>query len=253
MRTQLLYNPLLLIERVGHWATEKRRLRRIRGSAASDLSTGHIDSLELLEMLNSSDVKAVYDIGANVGTWTRLAKSILAHAEIHAFEPLPQHVREFRESTKEMDGITLHEIALGENCGKAHLHLTSTTDSSSILPLTRIGADIYNLSVTSTIEVPMESLDRVIRDQNLPQPDLIKLDIQGYELNALRGAVHALDRTRAVIIEVSFAEIYEGQCLFHDVVSFLANRDFYLSSVGHGIKAGANLLQADLLFQKVSA
>src|ERR1019366_6972969 len=50
-RTELFYNPLLLLERLGQWAVTKQRLRKLRSTVASQLTTGHIDSLELLEML----------------------------------------------------------------------------------------------------------------------------------------------------------------------------------------------------------
>ena len=81
MRPELFYNPLLLLERIGQWATERSRLRELRGTVAENLQTGHIDSLELLKLLRPLSPKVIYDVGANVGTWTLLAKAIFPEAE----------------------------------------------------------------------------------------------------------------------------------------------------------------------------
>src|SRR5437762_67976 len=113
MRAELFYDPLLMLERLGQWAMEKRRLRKLRGTVASPLQTGHIDSLELLELLRPAPPEVIYDIGANVGTWTLLVKALFPAVEIHAFEPLPIHIGAFRRSTTGQASVHLHEVGLG--------------------------------------------------------------------------------------------------------------------------------------------
>jgi hypothetical protein len=84
--------------------------------------------------------------------------------------------------------------------------------------------------------------------EHLPPPDLIKLDVQGYELEVLRGGEACLRHARAVLCEVSFKVFYSGQPLFHEIVAFLAARGFTLSALGAGTALGAPLGQADALF-----
>ena len=86
------------IERLARLAARRRRLGRLKGTVAEQLKVGHIDSLELLELLRRKAPTVIYDIGANVGTWTLLAKAIFPAAEIHAFEPLPRHVAAFQKT-----------------------------------------------------------------------------------------------------------------------------------------------------------
>lgn len=98
MRKELLYNPFVLFPRLGQWADTHRRLRRLRGTVAAPLHDGHIDSLELLDLVRPFDPRVIFDIGANIGTRTLLAKAIYPNSEIHAFEPLQQHTAKFRAS-----------------------------------------------------------------------------------------------------------------------------------------------------------
>ena len=109
MRKELLYNPYMLLERIGQWAAETRRLRRLSRTSARILNRYHIDSLELLDLLAKNPPKVVYDIGANRGTWTLLAKTLFPECEIHAFEPL--------EILQEHAGGLPLQVAPGFPCG----------------------------------------------------------------------------------------------------------------------------------------
>ncbi|MEJ7590189.1 MAG: FkbM family methyltransferase [Planctomycetaceae bacterium] len=245
-----MYDPLLLLERLGEWASNRRRLRKLRRTVASHLTLGHIDSLESLELIRDRDINVVFDVGANVGTWTLLAKCILPNCEVHAFEPLPFHITEFKKAVANVSGVTLHELALGDSSGCIDIRITSSTDASSVLPLSKLRSSHYDLAEVDTIEVQLDSIDNLMAHRRTPQPDLIKMDIQGYELTALQGANNALRTAKAILLEVSFQAIYEEQCLFHEIVEFLNVRGFRLTSIGHGPIVGRRLVQADLLFER---
>ena len=88
------------------------------------------------------------------------------------------------------------------------------------------------------------------RDSSFRWPDLIKLDIQGFELEALRGAPECLTSAKAVITEVSFIEYYEGQCFFHDLVAHLARFGLFMRAFGINTPTGKPLKQTDVLFMR---
>lgn len=248
MRLELLYNPRLLCERLAEISLSARRIAKLRGTVASNLKSGHIDSLELLELLSGNPPAVIYDIGANVGTWTLLAKAVFPSSEIHAFEPLPGHVKQFNQSTERIDRVVLHEIGLGSNTGSAVMNVTDFSDASSFLPLSDSGRRHWDLGNVSETSVPIHRLDDWIRAHGLPNPNLIKLDVQGFELEVLKGATNALARSSAVLTEVSFFEIYEGQCLFHEVTRFLSDSGFHLVALGCGGNVPVPLLQTEALF-----
>ncbi|MCU1304361.1 MAG: methyltransferase, FkbM family, partial [Candidatus Sulfotelmatobacter sp.] len=91
MRFELLYNPRLLCERLAIESARRRRLGSLRGTPGGGLALGHIDTLELVELAREAGISVIYDIGANVGTWSLMATSLIPSACIHAFEPLPKH------------------------------------------------------------------------------------------------------------------------------------------------------------------
>jgi hypothetical protein len=67
-------------------------------------------------------------------------------------------------------------------------------------------------------------------------------------MEVLKGAAECIARAKAVIVEVSFAEYYEGQGQFHEVVAFLATFRFYLAVLGDHTPRGLPLNQTDVLF-----
>lgn len=248
MRRELLYNPLALLERLGEWAAGRRRVRRLRQTAAQSLREGHLDSLELLELLKKENLNVIFDIGANVGTWTLLAKAIHPAAQVHAFEPLQKHAACFRSFVEGVANVELHQVALGPSNSKSVLRELSFSDASSVLPLAEAGRAQWGLSDVEQSVVEMRRLDDYVAQNQLPQPDLIKLDVQGFELEVLRGAPATIAAAKAVIAEVSFKEFYTGQCRFDEVVTYLAESGFYLRAFGAGIPVGKALAQCDVLF-----
>ena len=84
----------------------------------------------------------------------------------------------------------------------------------------------------------------------LPTPDLIKLDVQGFELEVLRGAEKSLAQTKAVLLEASFQNFYQGQCRFDELVSWLAAAGLHVRAFGHGTALGRPLVQSDVLFSR---
>lgn len=252
MRLELFYNPRLLCERLAELSLERRRLAKLRGTVASQLTTGHIDSLELLELLRPINPQVIFDVGTNVGTWTQLAKALYPQAQIHAFEPLPRHIAGFRQRTAGLSDVRLHEIGLGRESGRTVMKVTDFSDASSLLALTEAGRKQWHLEQVEEIPIQIERLDECVAAHQLPQPDLLKLDVQGFELEVLRGAEQTLARTKAVLLEASFQNFYEGQCRFDELVAWLAQCGFHLRALGHGTRLGHPLIQADVLFTRGS-
>lgn len=248
MRPELLYSPRLLVERLATLSVERRRLARLKNTAAHDLGIGHIDSLELLDLARALQPQIVYDIGANVGTWTKLAIAAIPGAAVHVFEPLPIHLESLRRALGALSQVSIHPIALGAASGEAAFHVLNASDASSFLPLTDSGARDWDL-VEQTVEtIQIKRLDDLVTANVLPLPDLMKLDVQGFELQVLSGATQCLRSASAVITEVSFVEIYQGQPLFADIVAFLKDHGFLAQAFGFRTPTGQLIKQADVLF-----
>jgi len=248
MRASLLFNPFDIVERLAAASSRRRRRLRLRGTPAARLSPGHIDSLELLELLRGSPPRVIHDIGANVGTWTCLAKSLYPDAAVEAFEPLEEHKAGFRLWTAPWTDVRLHPVALGPRDGTVTIEITDFSDASSVLPLADEGRKTFSIAPAGRREVPMATLDGLVAAGTVRAADLLKVDVQGYELEVLRGAERSVQAARAVICEVSFRRFYEGQALFAEVLAHMGERGFRLHAFGPSLNPGEPLVQADALF-----
>jgi FkbM family methyltransferase len=250
MRLELLYNPRLLCERLAIESVRRRRLAALKGTQAARLALGHIDTLELVELARQAGIRVIYDIGANVGTWSLLAKSLIPSARIHAFEPLPKHQTEFLHNFTGSEDVILHGIAVGSDNAIETLHVTDFSDASSLLQPSEASRSQFGVHEVTQLPLEVFRLDDYRLDKQIPRPDLIKLDIQGYELEALKGGPECLTSAKAIIAEVSFIEYYEGQCLFHDLVAYLAQFGLVMRAFGINTPTGRPVGQTDVLFMR---
>lgn len=155
----------------------------------------------------------VLDIGANIGELTlNFAKQVGANGKIFSFEPSPINFRKcshnisLNENLK--NKITLFNLALGEKEGVAYLQ-------------TR---DEHNLGMNSIgetgVEVQMKTLDAVVLENKIQQCDLIKMDVEGFELKVLKGAVKTISDFKPILFMEMNNELLQRQ---GDSVSDLLN------------------------------
>lgn len=101
--------------------------------------------------------------------------------------------------------------------------------------------------------MPVRRLNYFLASGEIAPPQLIKADVQGYELEVLRGATEALASADAVLLKVSFRELYEGQPLAHELIAFLGDRGFMIADVcSYSQGADGSLEQSDMLFLRRS-
>ena len=109
---------------------------------------------------------------------------------------------------------------------------------SSVYPANQDYSDFYNdlkiydnlmsqiLEPVEVSKIQVSSLDEIILKRELPSCDFLSIDVQGGELDVLKGANDSLINTSGVLLEVEFAEMYEGQPLFGEVDEFLKSNGF---------------------------
>lgn len=249
MRKELFYNPALLTERIGEQLATRRRLRRLKGTAAQHLTNDQLSTLEFIELAAASGhIKTAYDLGANIGTWSLLCKTLIPSVVIHAFEPTPVYQEGFSRSTSGLQNIVLHKVGAGAESRKATFNLSG--HSSSFLSVSENLLRMYpGEKKTGEITVDMVRLDDYVQSQGLPLPDLMKLDVEGYELEVLKGAINCMKHCRYIILEVSFLERHIAQPLFHDVAYFMAQNGFLVHAFPKGMHLAQPIHSVDILFR----
>jgi FkbM family methyltransferase len=105
---------------------------------------------------------------------------------------------------------------------------------------------------TRQVRCRMETLDSVLAQERMPNPGFIKVDVQGYELEVLKGAPQALAHAQAVLLEVSLIDLYKGNPLLHDVVPFMHQRNFQAYDICTLMRRPLDqaLIQIDMIFIK---
>ena len=145
----------------------------------------------------------VYDVGANAGFYTLLGAVLAGPAgRVVAFEPLPRNLGFLRAHVRlnALDNVTILDLALAEAPGLARFASGATA---------AIGA----LSAAGELEVRASSLDALVQSAVIPPPDVIKMDIEGGELSALRGAREVLARHAPALLLATHTDAVHAECL----------------------------------------
>lgn len=145
----------------------------------------------------------VLDGGANVGHWTRAALAAFPGAQIHAFEPSSTAVEALRSTVGADPRVSVHQLALSNETGQATLYSHqpgAIIGSLSKRRLARIEFDHQE-------SVSMVTLSEWARSAGVDTVDVLKLDIEGFELDALRGADGLLGSISVIQFEFSAADI----------------------------------------------
>jgi hypothetical protein len=112
---------------------------------------------------------------------------------------------------------------------------------------------VAQLVVKAVIPLDTVRFDDVAKKNDLPAPEIVKIDVQGGELEVIKGFGHCLDAVVAVELEASFVEHYEGQASLATIYRFLVERGFGLIEARtFGVRATENAEQANLYFVKRS-
>lgn len=200
-------------------------------------------------------LRTVVDIGANIGQFSLLARALYPSARIVGFEPLPEAAARYRRVFAGDDCATLIQAAVAPLRGTATLRLSAAADSSSLLPITpRQVARFPGTQEVGLISVAAGPLRDYLQWADIMAPALLKIDVQGFELEVLRASRPLLDAFEYLYVEASFEELYAGQGLVPDVRAYLDGCGFREVGQFNTVRLrDGTPVQADFLFQQPSA
>ena len=195
-------------------------------------------------------LSTVVDIGANRGQFA-LAARAFSGANVISFEPLPSVAEIFTKVFSGDPSVKLHVAAIGEKTEKKLIHLSARDDSSSLLEIGDAQSQYFpGTHGIGTLEVKVGTLNEFLNKEDIVRPAMLKLDVQGFELQALAGCKSLIDNFDYVYCECSFVELYKDQKLAGEVVAYLGALGFILTGVYNpSYDRDGNCIQADLLFE----
>lgn len=239
-----LYNHAYLwpgkIKRAGWRALRPWALQALRHTGTFDVTSRGLRQLRKRGL----QIGMAVDGGAATGEWTRALRRVYPNARLLCIEPRAAVQAELCALAARLGGVEIAQTLVGDNEGDVRFF--ENDDQSSILANSQGNAHGVERKARMT------TLDTLVRERELPYPDLIKLDLQGAELLCLKGAARCLARTQAVLLEISFIPLYHSAPLLADVVTFMKERSFQcydIFSLWHRPLDGA-LAFGDMLFLK---
>jgi FkbM family methyltransferase len=140
----------------------------------------------------------VWDVGANVGLYTRrFLAAVAPRGQVIAVEPSPGSASVLRALCTSNTHLRVEEVALSDEDGSAQFSVSAGETSV-----------VNHLSDTGELSVRMKRADALVRE-GLPEPDVIKIDVEGFEGEVLAGMTEILrgERCRALFVEVHFAAL----------------------------------------------
>ncbi|SRX75614.1 FkbM family methyltransferase [Aequorivita antarctica] len=153
------------------------------------------NSINLVKRLKTKENNAVVlDVGANFGYLSLVwANSIAQNGKVIAFEPNLNVHNSFNKSiivNKQESNIQLNNLAVGNKDGSIELFLSSTTSNT-------LRTDKKDNNST---RIEMVSIDSFSSRNNIDRCDLVKIDVDGIELDILMGAIHLIERCKPIFI-----------------------------------------------------
>jgi FkbM family methyltransferase len=186
----------------------------------------------------------VIDVGVGNGTPWLYKRS--DEANLLLVEPLIEYKPVLDSIVRKARNAQYVLAAAGSEVGMKTISLCSEWLEAS---------SIYHGPTASSIrKVPVTTLDKLCAELHLTGPYLIKVDVEGAELDVLDGAQRILEDTQLVFLEVSFFEYFIGAPLFDDVVRYMKERDFGIYDIvdrqHRALRDGRSLSKADVAFVK---
>ncbi len=227
----VVIDSIRMMLELGRWLN--RQLRRHGFSVQRHHPPGHF--LRPIGRLDwfLEDIKArgfacrhVMDVGASDGSWSRSLLRVYPGASGLLVEPRPECVPALERFCAEHPGWSFVSTGVGAREGELPLALWDT--SSTFLKR------MVSLANT-TVKVPLVRCDSLFGPDAV-YPDLVKLDVEGFELEALSGADALLGRVDLLIIEVATFHFGTERPLARDIIAFLERRDYALYDVAGFIR-----------------
>jgi len=196
----------------------------------------------------------VLDVGANDGSYAKLLRRLGYHGKVISFEPLIAPFKQLEEYARRSSYP--HEVlncALGEYDGKANMHVSQNTVSSSLLPSTNMLVDAENATrYVREEETELFRLDtlwpRLVSQKE--EKVFLKMDVQGYEKYVLAGATQSLSKIDGIQLEVALIELYAGETLAEEMWNWIRSQGFSLHLIIPGFQHAetGRLLEMDCIF-----
>lgn len=182
-------------------------------------------------ILRKLEIGIAIDGGANQGQWAKRLRKSLPFIEINSFEPVSGQFKILQSNSRSDSNWRVFHAALGSVEGSENINLASNNSMSASLrnPTQHLQAH-PNVLFNGTEIIEVKRLDSF----NFGNPEdllFLKLDVQGFEIDVLKGSEKTLERVAVIEVETSYRQMYEGEMNHTNLVSWLESRGFEVFTI----------------------
>jgi FkbM family methyltransferase len=205
----------------------------------------------VVEYLNSDSEFFIFDVGANVGQFGLDIRRNGFSGKIFSFEPVQEIYSKLLKTSSSYQPWDTYQLALGQAASWMEINVSGNSGlSTSLLPMLPIHIENFPESVFIRKElVEVSTVDRQLEILGLlPDKLLLKLDVQGFEFEVLKGASSSLDKIPFCFLEVSLTSLYDNESTLLPILNHLASSGHQVVEVFRGVRSKeGKLLQVDIL------
>ena len=186
---------------------------------------------KLISLAKPNDV--VFDIGANIGFLTLNFARICKHGIVYAFEPGRKNFERLRKNIESNNfrNIKTYPVALGERKETKQLYEVYSFNTGA----NRILNAFTGTSVSEAVSV--DTLDDVVATLGLHRLDILKIDVEGYELFVLRGAQKTIKQFKPILfVELAYENLRHHNLSSSDVIHIIQEMNYTVIDVRTGIQ-----------------
>ncbi|MFT7592000.1 MAG: FkbM family methyltransferase [bacterium] len=194
------------------------------------------DHSRRMKLMTGYRIDHVLDVGANKGQYSRQLREIGYKGRIDSFEPLKQAFKELSKNVSSDASWKAHNYGLGNSDETLLINVSGNSESCSFMNM--FPKHLEAAPESEFIEkqkVVVKKLDSIIGEL-CSENDviLLKLDVQGYEMEVFKGALKSLNAISMIQIELSLQPMYENETPYLEMIEYLNNLGFTLVSLEPG-------------------
>lgn len=215
---------------------------------------GNIYSIASFEIISNlkhivPEINFIIDVGANSGQFTKVCSKYYPNSPIYSFEPMPDFYNKIKKKFEKSPNIKTCNYALGNEKGFISFNKNEYGHVSSILDIDKNNIHYPNEKLTK-IEVEISTLNEFFKTIPIASPSLLKLDVQGYELEVLKGGSEIVKQIDYIIVEANLEKLYDKQPTFTELNEHLNNIGFELNGMlDFNLGKNNKYIEVDLLFK----
>jgi FkbM family methyltransferase len=197
------------------------------GIGADVQSSGEFSIVNKLKQLNKPNL-CIFDVGANIGNFSEMILSsfnIPEFVSIHCFEPSKKTFALLSTNLGKVKNVYLNNFGFGKEKGEFNLYYDK--EGSGLASLTKRKLDHFNIEFTESEKVDIDTIDNYCVKNNIQNIDLLKIDVEGNELDVLTGAKQMFENNKIKMVSFEFGGCnIDTRTYFQDFYYFFAEKNF---------------------------